>query len=521
MPGQRNPIKPTVSRIIGHFSSTAKRAHQEALFVAERTKAFAEGNMSSDKYIDVMFHFINASGLPRMDLMIGGTADPYFVAKIDNKITFVSTVQPNTLEPKWDEIWMVKNVPENAILTVDFLDKDEGSLNDDFIGSFSAPISTGSKEYTIYSTIRKVVRGTFWMNVITKPSGPLTPRTPRYLFDGPIRYSRHFSPTVGKLTNLNNERLYSTWKIHIRGVPIYFRDEYQHWNTKYKAAQTIFGSGPTSAALRSTIQAAHRMLYARSTRNGFGTLESHEQVMDLLRGGGRGSGIGIVSSNSNGSGTNISSPTSITKPSVSSLFSSRASLQPQSQLQQPHRIKPAVYTYIIASGDDTLRFSETGAAFFVDFASKHALHANCAETVRYSGEFHPRPAGGWANFREDLPDDAVDWELVIDNNSGTYSPDAMLLPDLKALLEYNFPGFKVFALDFKDPALVESREACIAYALQHRGVRQQELQPHATEGEETLLAHAQAHKPVPEKPEEQPPLGVLLEDEFNQYMQSH
>jgi hypothetical protein len=47
------------------------------------------------------------------------------------------------------------------------------------------------------------------------------------------------------------------------------------------------------------------------------------------------------------------------------------------------RIKPAVYTYII--DEDTFRFSETGAAFFVDFASKHALHSSCAETVRYAG----------------------------------------------------------------------------------------------------------------------------------------
>jgi len=32
------------------------------------------------------------------------------------------------------------------------------------------------------------------------------------------------------------------------------------------------------------------------------------------------------------------------------------------------RVKPAVYTYIISAEDDSFRFSETGAAFFVDFA---------------------------------------------------------------------------------------------------------------------------------------------------------
>jgi hypothetical protein len=55
-----------------------------------------------------------------------------------------------------------------------------------------------------------------------------------------------------------------------------------------------------------------------------------------------------------------------------------------------HRVKPAVYTYVISVDDDTFRFSETGAKFFVDFASKHALHSNCAEAVRYvtlSGQY--------------------------------------------------------------------------------------------------------------------------------------
>jgi len=248
--------------------------------------------------------------------------------------------------------------------------------------------------------------------------------------------------------------------MQIKGVPLFFGDVYQHWNTSYRAAQTIFGSGPTSLAIRSSIQAGHRMLYARSTRNAFGIIESSKDIVNLLRGG-RGASA--------------------------------------------HRIKPAVYTYVIAEGDDSLRFSETGAAFFVDFASKHALHANCAPRVRYSGEFHPRPVSGWESFSDETPDDQVEWEIVIDNNSGTYSPDPKLLPNLKDLLEYNFPGLPFVALDFNNPELSQSREACRAYALNNRGVHQDELQPHATEGEETLKQHAGNHEPANERSEEQPP----------------
>ncbi|OCB89645.1 C2-domain-containing protein [Sanghuangporus baumii] len=469
MPGARNPIVPIMSRILGAVA----RARHDTKQAADRVRAFAEEQMLEQKLMDVSIQFIGASGLPKMDLV--GLADPYFVAKIDDRITLVSNVQPNTLTPVWNETWNLKNVPENATLYVEVLDKDEGSVHDDYIGSFTTSVTPGAKEVEIVSTIRKIVRGTFWLKVTTAPSEPHPRRL--YLFDGPIRYTQHFSPTVGRLTNLNDERLYSTWKIHLKGIPLFFRDEYQHWNTKYRAAQTIFGVGPASLAVRSSIRSGRRMLYARSTRNESGILESKDDFLALLRGRSVGT-------------------------------------------KETNRIKPAVYTYIIAAGDDTFRFSETGAAFFVDFASKHALHSNCAERVRYSGEFHPRPAGGWASFSDETPDEAVEWELVIDNNSGTYSPDAMLLPDLEGLLQHNFPGLVVVALDHKDPALEESREACRAYALQHRGVRQNELQPHADEGEETLQHHALVHPPILERPEEQPPLSVELDEEFDHMVRS-
>lgn len=230
-------------------------------------------------------------------------------------------------------------------------------------------------------------------------------------------------------------------------VPFFMGSELQEWNRNYKAAQTIFGGGPasSSAAVRAVIQTGHRLLYARSMKNVFGTIERSEDVIKLLQGGGN----------------------------------------------SPHanRVKPAVYTYVLSPEDDSLRFSETGAAFFVDFASKHALHANCTTSVRYSGEFHPRPEGGWAKFSEHdaWSDEEVRWEFVVDNNSGTYAPNKADLPKLKALLEFNFPWLTIVALDRDDPELEESREACRAYAMKYRGVAMDELQPHMHEEEETLM----------------------------------
>jgi len=250
---------------------------------------------------------------------------------------------------------------------------------------------------------------------------------------------------VGYLTNIDEARLYSTWKIYLTNLPRFFGDTHQHWNKDYDAAQRIF-QGPTSIAVRRVIRSGHQLLYARTPDNGFGVIENAAGFIALLK------------SKVNGSDT--------------------------------PRVKPAVYTYVIGSDDDCLRFSETGATFFVDFASKHALHSNCGETVRYSGEFHPRPQGGWENFSDDISDDAVQWELVIDNNSGTYSPDKNMLPALRSVFETNFPGLTFYTMHYEDEELKGSRDACRNYALKFRGVKPQELDPHAADGEKTLMASA-------------------------------
>jgi hypothetical protein len=66
-----------------------------------------------------------------------------------------------------------------------------------------------------------------------------------------------------------------------------------------------------------------------------------------------------------------------------------------------------------------------------DFTSKHAMHANCDEDVRYAGEFHIHKKQNGK------------FVMYIDNNSGTYSPNELDLPVVAGLLEKNFPGLRV------------------------------------------------------------------------------
>lgn len=303
---------------------------------------------------------------------------------------------------------------------------------------------------------------------------------PQYSFDGPVAFSRHFSPAIGLFVGSKEERpdpkadmdhskevkamiskgtdskqapppaatqkvspaesarqhAYSTWKVHLKGIPKFFGDTHQHWLESYPNAQKIF-EGPK--IVRASIRSAHRILYARSTMNEFGLIKNADDFWRELAPQERATDDASLSSN----------PTRHEDPNTHPLW----------------RVKPALYTYIIGN-DDMLRFSETGAAFLADFASKHALHSGCAETVRYSGEFHARPLveGGWAGLVRHAESDRVEWELLIDNASGTYGPNKELLPKLKETFEHNFEGIRVLALDFKDDELKRSKEELSAYA---------------------------------------------------------
>lgn len=312
----------------------------------------------------------------------------------------------NTSAPKWDdEEWIVRNIPLNAKLTVRMFDKDDDKIKDDYIGEFEVlnvinyhPPAGGHDIIGINGRRR----GQFHLSIFSVESSDESKRLPRFTFDGPSRYFRHNSFAIGRLTMLNANCVYSTWKIPMKRISVFFPPhKRQHWNRQYEAAKVIFSGRPSSMASIQALKIAHKILYGATLKdNENGRLNS---VDDLWK----------------------------------SVFMDRVT----------HRIKPCVYTYVI--DDNTWRFSETGEGFFTDFASKHALLANGSEHVRYAGEFHPRPKYGWNRIDDE-------WELVFDNGSGTYAPSADLLPNLQALMVHNFPGLNIVTYDYKDPELKES-----------------------------------------------------------------
>ncbi|KAH8810194.1 hypothetical protein DL96DRAFT_1627944 [Flagelloscypha sp. PMI_526] len=143
-----------------------------------------------------------------------------------------------------------------------------------------------------------------------------------------------------------------------------------------------------------------------------------------------------------------------------------------------------VFTYVITL-DGEWRWTETGEEFAVDFISKHTMHADVNQTILWSGEFFIRrvvdeEGGGFATGikvergtiseadkdgvkeddpilkdkaqnegedskgndhaepagKGDIPQDPKLYELVIDNDSGTYRPSLTDLPTLHSWLSH-------------------------------------------------------------------------------------
>lgn len=137
-----------------------------------------------------------------------------------------------------------------------------------------------------------------------------------------------------------------------------------------------------------------------------------------------------------------------------------------------------IFTYVLTL-DGLLRFTETGKEFGIDLLSKHTMHSNVERYIACSGEFfvrrleyadasedpepkektHPEEQipGGPPN--EPPPLDVSHYQLVIDNDSGTYRPDKRVLPDLKEFLHKNFPGLGVVTMHWEDEELGKLKEA--------------------------------------------------------------
>lgn len=149
-----------------------------------------------------------------------------------------------------------------------------------------------------------------------------------------------------------------------------------------------------------------------------------------------------------------------------------------------------IFTYVLTL-DAQFRFTETGKEFGIDMLSKHTMHSDVSTYIAFSGEFFVRrrkrprrrkvsavstdrhkeslrgqdsedtivadssmsnnesqPASLDLSTKGSPSDrDVSNYELFIDNDSGTYRPNALLLPLLHTFLSSNLPGLRITTLD--------------------------------------------------------------------------
>lgn len=137
------------------------------------------------------------------------------------------------------------------------------------------------------------------------------------------------------------------------------------------------------------------------------------------------------------------------------------------------------FTYVITL-DGLMRFTETGKEFGIDLLSKHTMHSDAAVYIACSGEFLIRRLRQPTSHSSDPepgqpthpPNDAVEggpprsppparpeyYQLIIDNDSGTYRPDKSVLPDLHEYLSRNFPGLGIVTMACDDPECQRIKE---------------------------------------------------------------
>eukprot|EP01103_Thecamoeba_quadrilineata_P006365 TRINITY_DN16092_c0_g1_i1.p1 TRINITY_DN16092_c0_g1~~TRINITY_DN16092_c0_g1_i1.p1 ORF type:complete len:390 (-),score=78.03 TRINITY_DN16092_c0_g1_i1:72-1241(-) len=363
--------------------------HNNAL--AQQIQTSQQDQPNSNTQVDVSIIFVGGNALKAGDM--GISSDPFLVARLSG-LFFKSKVVERTLNPVWDETWEIKCVPLHSRLSIEVWDKDVVAPND-FLGSVEYKVDRqdlAGEELTL-----DVVQpegppiGTIKFKIATRVSlmpQPYSISLYRFIQIHNSRAAGTATGTFQKESRLPSYCAYSLDMYHVQQV---FGDKYQRFNNDYKAARMIFSKNPASRLVRHTVRTQHTALY----REGIQRTETRQ----------------------------ISSAEEWFKAFEFGFYGDQR----------------REYTYVLL--EEVLNFSETGAAFFTNFMSKHAMHSKAAKKVRYSGEFRilEHPDGSH--------------RLVIDNASGTYAPDKNDLPLLKKVFEANFPGLDVEVYDYKDEKL--------------------------------------------------------------------
>ncbi|KAL2866781.1 C2 domain protein [Aspergillus lucknowensis] len=408
------------------------------------------------------FTFHRGVNLPCADF---GTfsSDPYIHAtltvdvpqrhKQDPLPTFRTQTVRKNRDPVWESTWIVANVPASGfrlkcrVYDEDAADHDDklgnayvqaDSINTRWVGfreqAFRLKKHTGSKRVYLFGNIAALVSRRLDTDshlVISVECLGKTPGTngAQVYTIGPNYWFKHFSPLIGRLIGTKdavqsqdgrktvNRYNFQAVQIQLKGpVPT----ELYHRYVEFKP----FVAGMfTSHTLRGRI--LNRALH-----------HQHQRIYNFDR------------------------------ATLNGQFESPCLELTQKFLEFVHYAKGGrIFTYVLTL-DGQFRFTETGKEFGIDMLSKHTMHSNVSVYIAYSGEFflrrrkhHRRPHSLISNRSDteygidttgeerEVSTDPRGYELFIDNDSGTYRPNAKYLPLLKLFLSNNFPELHITTLD--------------------------------------------------------------------------
>ncbi|CEG41727.1 C2 domain [Plasmopara halstedii] len=326
------------------------------------------------------------------------TSDAFTVIKVDGESMAWTRPAFSTLNPKWNEKFYFKNVPKDSHFKFALFDAD--MIGEDELGE--AHFSTLSVIYDVDTEfdlpITQDDRNAGIMSIKVNFTQVYADDDAVVEEVGPVRYSVHSSYSAGvfkKLTSEDENIKSLAYIVQLHNIALYMPIDY-HWNKHYQKIQRVFSPDHAEAPiLRQLVKTQHALVYEHNQKSTkYGTIRAPGDFFHLLHNGMRDE-------------------------------------------------KPVLFTYAITSNG--WFFSETGAGFFKDMLSKHMVHSNAAESVKYAGEFRIEKTKNGTR------------KLVIDNNSGTYAPHKESLPRLKQLMENNFPGIVCEALNRNDADLVKRR----------------------------------------------------------------
>lgn len=441
----------------------------------------------------VKFTFHRATNLPMADIN-SMSSDPFVLAKITTSLPTrhkedpplemrSPTIRRNT-NPEWNCEWIVANIPSSGFtLRAGVWDEDPAD-HDDHLGHVHIDIENVTKDFatiknqpykirkrygskraylirTVASCFHKAknMHGELFLSI------ELLGRTQdssggRVYTLGPSWWTMHYSPMLGRLVNHkepDEEEQSPTSKASNSDGDKSKKSKTQRYN--FQANQLQF-RGPVPAELYHRyveFKPFVKGMFTKSGIRGFllakALMHQHNRVYNFDQSTQWGRYDGAPSKQ-------------VTKDF----------------LEHCHFDKGGrIFTYVITL-DALFRFTETGKEFSVDMLSKHTMHSNVNIYIAFSGEFfirrlknprRPPPPDAAEDTSQSHPPSGVDtenashppvdipggesgtdsptdpsyYELIIDNDSGTYRPNADLLPVLKGFLADQFPGLHIQTLD--------------------------------------------------------------------------